>query len=125
MELGDDGARAGDEHHRVRDMGEEKMSDLGRIIQMANEPFDEIERLRARIAELEQERRWIPVSERLPEYGERVLFFGGGEMTTHIGYYVPELPQWTAEDGGYYHGKNAALITHWMPLPSFSESEKQ
>jgi hypothetical protein len=53
----------------------------------------------------------------------RVLFFGGGEMTTHIGYYVPELPQWTAEDGGYYYYKNIALITHWMPLPTPPEAE--
>ena len=78
--------------------------------------LDEIERLQA-------ERRWIPASEKLPEYGVRVLFFGGGEMTTHIGYYVPELPQWTAEDGGYYHGKNIALITHWTPLPPPPEAE--
>lgn len=94
--------------------------------------LDEIERLKnenkqyqnifdlqkATIERLQAERRWIPVSERLPEYMERVLFYGSGEMTVHIGYYVPELPQWTAEDGGFYHGKNISLITHWMPLPT-------
>ncbi len=79
--------------------------------------LDEIERLQTEFDAMKAKHRWIPVSERLPEYHERVVFFGGGEMTTHIGYYVPELPQWTAEDGGYYHEKNAAVITHWMPLP--------
>ena len=81
------------------------------------------DKLQAEIDRLKAERRRIPIGERLPEYHERVLFFGGGEMTTHIGYYVPELPQWTAEDGGYYYGKNIALITHWMPLPTPPEEK--
>ena len=41
--------------------------------------YDEAVRLQKRIAELEQKLRWIPVSERLPRAGEKVL------IQTHLG----------------------------------------
>ena len=72
---------------------------------------------RQRIRELEEAQRWIPVSERLPEVNKRVEIFGGFEQTTHIGYYREHAKQWDSEDGGYWHGKNFGLITHWRPLP--------
>ena len=85
----------------------------------------EIARLEQRIRELEEHQRWIPVSERLPEVDTRVEIFGGFEQTTHIGYYREHATQWDSEDGGYWHGKNFGLITHWRPLPPPPKSEKE
>jgi hypothetical protein len=56
--------------------------------------IEELERLCA-------ERRWIPVEERLPEEGEVVLLYYGGD-TDPIAV-------------GKYLGLGG--VTHWMPLP--------
>jgi len=64
----------------------------------------------ARIAELEEERRWIPVDERLPDDSTMVLFTDG--VTKGIGKF--------SEDGFYdywYDGFFNKPVTHWMPLP--------
>ena len=61
--------------------------------------------LRARIAELEAERRWIPVGERLPEEKQSVLALD--------------------RTGTAYHWEYSKCLsnifvgnyTHWMPLP--------
>lgn len=47
--------------------------------------------------------RWIPVTERLPDEGVRVLVYGGGAVY----------------DARYYAGewKWQAEVTHWMSLP--------
>ena len=73
-----------------------------------------IETNEARIAELEAERRWIPVSERLPEVNEDVftLVYDTNDGSTsvcalkHHGDGV-----WFIWDKGYY------VVTHWMPMP--------
>lgn len=83
----------------------------------------EIEQLEQRIRKLEEAQRWIPVSERLPEVDTRVEIFDGFEQTMHIGYYREHAKQWDSEDGGYWHGKNFGLITHWRPLPEPPEVE--
>ncbi|MFA5154338.1 MAG: DUF551 domain-containing protein [Clostridia bacterium] len=82
--------------------------------------FDEVTRLRLEIERLqsvEKAQEWIPVSERLPEPNKRIQFFGGFEQTTHIGYYREHATQWESENGGFWHGRNFILITHWQPLP--------
>lgn len=66
--------------------------------------------LRARIAELEAERRWIPVSERLPEANKCVLIYdAGGNMTVDI----------LVKSGGVetYFWLPKYRILFWMPLP--------
>ena len=60
---------------------------------------------------------WIPVSERLPEDHDTVLFYCRSNYS-NIGYHVESAKQWTALPGFYYHGKMYKLITHWQPLPS-------
>lgn len=69
--------------------------------------------LQARIAELEQQQRWIPASERLPEPDKRVAVCNGQRIA--VGW-------WTTDDefdfecwDDMWDGGRA---THWMPLPN-------
>jgi len=75
-----------------------------------------IEANESRIAELEAERRWIPVSERLP-LGETVLALWK-DKTIHL--------DWTFMDGGscYWWNSGQANVTHWMPLPTPPEVQE-
>ena len=64
-----------------------------------------------RIAELEAERRWIPVSERLPEEKQSVLALD----RTGTAYHWEYSRSLSNIFVGYY--------THWMPLPNPPEVE--
>lgn len=85
-----------------------------------------LEEQRKRIAELEEQRRWIPVAERLPDHSENVLVC----VTDSFGNVVPEdaylLAQYIAGDGWILEmwpeieGPN---VTHWMPLPELPKEE--
>ena len=71
----------------------------------------EIKRLRKRIAELEQERRWIPVSERLPgKSGFYFLHICGtdGKKWERVGLFFVD---------GQFDVINDK-VTHWQPLPN-------
>lgn len=78
----------------------------------------EIEKLRAQLP------RWIPVEERLPEYGVRVLatdMYEGDEYTgirTREEYPDDTDGCWIGEHGWWYAIDDA---THWMPLPKAPE----
>ena len=64
--------------------------------------------LTARIAELEAERRWIPVGEKPLEAGTFFVLLKNGEVTKDF----------TFIDGGrYYWWNHGGNVTHWMPLP--------
>ena len=68
----------------------------------------EIQKLNARIAELEAERRWIPVSERLPEKdGYYLVSDDHGDIMSceFLADYKGE-PIW-----------DVAGVLYWMPLP--------
>lgn len=74
----------------------------------------------ARVAELQ---RWIPVTERLPEYGDWVLGIGPKH-----GYHVCEYRGIThfpySGDSPWFAAKGRSLtITHWMPLPEPPKEE--
>jgi len=69
--------------------------------------------LNARIAELEAERRWIPVSERLPENISNVLILSRGEQL--IASYHSKYSLW------YVPFVDKPVVTHWMPLPELPE----
>ena len=80
--------------------------------------------LRKRIAKLEAERRWIPVSERLPEDGETVFviihdgferFENGNEVARLT--YLGNGNWWSWESERY-------VVTHWMPLPKPPEVQE-
>ena len=66
-------------------------------------------------ARLKEERRWIPVSERMPESNRRVIFISL-EGTVYCGMHQSSVPQWVA-DGCYFHSSWYKFVTHWMPLP--------
>ena len=69
--------------------------------------------------------RWIPVEERLPEEGVRVLVCNtyGGSLPNQgdTGYVVDngvmEGEEWCITDDPFFH------VTHWMPLPEPPEVE--
>ena len=70
--------------------------------------------LTARIAELEGERRWIPVGEKPLEAGTFFVLLKNGEVTKDF----------TFIDGGrYYWWNHGANITHYMPLPTPPEAK--
>lgn len=76
-----------------------------------------IERYESDIAELEGERRWIPVSERLPEEYVKVIAFAKDCM--NVDWVLPEDLREVGK-GAFARLYN---VTHWMPLPSIPESE--
>ena len=78
--------------------------------------------LRKRIAELEAAQRWIPVSERLPQIGVRVLFYNNFIKNIHKGWYSGD--EWTSDIGIFYNGDKLKRITHWMPLPEPPEVQE-
>jgi len=66
-----------------------------------------------RIAELEAQQRWIPVSERLPDNWESVLTIDISKSTQDVvtAFYNPEISLWAT------HFSCDLWVTHWMPLP--------
>lgn len=79
---------------------------------------------------LNVERRWIPVSERLPEYGEPSLTIYHTKNATSqitIRCLVEDRDDklrviwYDIENGLWVNGNN---ITHWMPLPASPESKE-
>lgn len=105
---------------------------IGRVVET-------LEAQQARIAQLEEERRWIPVGERLPEPGQIVLvhqifswekFEDGAEVTIGRLRPVPpdEKPYWEFQHyrPDFRNGTimdndiicpGSEYVTHWMPLP--------
>lgn len=81
--------------------------------QLCIELLDEIERLQARVQELEQERRWIPVSEKenLPDVGVEIL---GWEVRRQR--YVLD---WLANREMLSKKEPTFLFSfdYWLPLP--------
>ena len=72
---------------------------------------------------LKRARRWIPVAEQLPKYGDWVLGIGPKR-----GYHVCEYRGIThfpySGDSPWFSAKGRTLtITHWMPLPMPPEED--
>ena len=67
-------------------------------------------------ADVVERPRWIPITERLPKYGDWVLGIGKRK-----GYYVCEyrgLSHFYSGDEPWFSSKGRAVnVTHWMPLP--------
>lgn len=66
------------------------------------------------VLELLEQTEWIPVSERLPEDGQSVLFCDN-DNDIMVGYHVKGRPDTHfSQDGTYEDMKN---VRAWMPLP--------
>ena len=80
----------------------------------------QIGKLKRRIAELEAERRWIPVGERLPELDQDVLAIV--EDCIAIGHFYEE---WGGDVYFSWVEVGAMQVaTHWMPLPTPPEVQE-
>ena len=79
------------------------MDDTERILEL----IETIDALKAEVARL----RWIPVGERLPDDGQRVLFIllGGG---------WPVAGMYEAGSGFIASCITYMAAAHWMPLPA-------
>ena len=68
--------------------------------------------------------KWIPVTERLPLYGQDVLAvrtYGDGEKCQEV--LMAHIALWNEETGEKWW--NATNITHWMPLPTPPKGEEK
>ncbi|MFA5753448.1 MAG: DUF551 domain-containing protein [Bacteroidales bacterium] len=91
------------------------------VVALIDDLREENANLTARIAELEEKQRWIPVSERLPKDGEYVLAAFTDTILT-----ATYHRQWTGlvglDDWLDIEGRHSGTPTHWMPLPPNPES---
>ncbi len=75
---------------------------------------EEYSKMAKELAELRQQNRWVPVSERLPDYNEEVLITNGKYVTIDTRYFLENT-----EDGEAYtwdiNGWDDVIA--WMPLP--------
>ena len=62
----------------------------------------------------QEERRWIPVAERMPECGKRVLATDGGFVGE---FYINKRGQWQRYNVNDYSLLMALDILFWMPIP--------
>ena len=62
----------------------------------------------------QEERRWIPVTERLPKRGELVLATDGGFVGE---FYINKRGQWQRYNVNDYSLLMALDILFWMPMP--------
>lgn len=71
----------------------------------------------ARVAELEEALRWIPVTELLPAHGDTVLVYGPMDDPIWVASYSSRgvRPAWWGEGG------TSLRVTHWRPLPAGPE----
>ena len=99
------------------------------VVALIDDLREENVNLTARIAELEEKQRWIPVSERLPEFGTSILFYDSILERTNKGTCTAlnrdkTNLQWLTDDGIYYHGNRCEYITHWKEEPARPEAQQ-
>ena len=77
-----------------------------------------VKKLQKRIVELEQERQWIPVSERLPEVNDDYLVLTIDQFDDNY----QEVAQYI---NGFFYDQFDDKInpTYWMPLPQSPKEE--
>ena len=78
----------------------------------------QIAKLKQCIAELEAERRWIPVSERLPEECVYVQVTDGKDVFQAKMYLKYGKPKWV------WQGYEVDNVTHWQSLPNPPQEEE-
>ena len=104
--------------HQAADAIEERQAVVDGLTAQTNMVFEKTEGRTV----IKFEPKWIPVTERLPDAGKKVLVFAYGYDTitarmckkTEDGYPVFECKGY---DGIYLEMARAGRISHWMPLP--------
>ena len=87
----------------------------------------DIDILQARVQELEQERRWIPVSESKPKSGVPVLVWNGG---LHTAFWFEQQDDTPFGGHWVWHPVRKNIytfmlgVTHWQPLPQPPQEEE-
>ena len=90
------------------------------MMEQAGNVLDGVVRLKARIAELEEERRWRKCSDELPEDGAEVLATDGDGIWICYKTTMSDGSPWFQPDGlPHIEG-----VTHWIPLPSAPKEGK-
>lgn len=89
----------------------------GMLEQMANETGREITRLRSELQQERESHRWISVEERLPENEIAVMCFDLDESVC--------LGWFRASENTWYTTWGEDEVTHWQPLPSSPEKDKE
>lgn len=97
---------------------------IGVLLMETADAIEALQRACANYAEqaCENETKWIPVTERLPLYGEDVLAvrtYGDGEKCREV--LMAHIAVWNEETGEKWW--NTTNITHWMPLPEPPKEE--
>lgn len=87
--------------------------------QMLQEYVDRCARYAEEVMELREKHQWIPVTERLPAVGERVLAVRDGLSVGEA--YLSESGVWRRYYGALWVLLGCAPVTHWMPLPDAPE----
>lgn len=93
--------------------------DLSQMIMML---LDDVDRLTAKVEQLQEERRWIPCSERFPNPGQCVSMWiqphayvpGSEKLGAYMPMISPHAPWRSTWDMAYYAPDE---ITHWRILP--------
>lgn len=67
----------------------------------------------------EKEQKWIPVTERLPEYGKHVLIYAGFFQPYIEAAYYCEDKKWRFT----YDDAEVVGVSHWMQLPEPPKEE--
>ena len=78
-------------------------------------------------AELKEERRWIPVEERLPEPDKQVLAIVSGRWENITFDRAYELMSWSSDEGWIMEAwpeLEDPEVTHWKPLPEPPEVDR-
>jgi hypothetical protein len=88
-----------------------RIAELEALVNVSEGLYERIYEQAARIAELEEKQRWIPVGERLPEDGEVVWLWDGKYIG--MGYYLVFAGQFMDRDTPL----RPIRPSHWMPLP--------
>lgn len=87
--------------------------------ELLQEYVDRCARYAEEAMELREKHQWIPVTERLPAEGERVLAAVGG---TWVGEAYRDMRDvWMRSYGTPWDASIGVSVTHWMPLPDAPE----